>query len=184
MGIREQRVRADIILAKLETIDPHAMLAGGAPRDWSFGREADDLDFYIHLRNLSITDFHKQLYDFGLLREPLYPSDQTIYENYRETSAVRWVVSVRYEGCKLQIVVMHKPVLESVLQHFSLSICNVWYKNQTMRITDAFSRTVEEKTMRQVQEAFGSGYVSKILAKFPDYAFIPLTYDYEKPIPF
>lgn len=179
MYISQQRQIADSVLAKLETIDPHVILAGGAPRDWSFGWLAADLDFYLHLTRLSIADLHKRLYELGLLQDPLYPSDTTIAENYIETSPVRWVVSVVYEGQKVQIVVMHRPVVDSVLEHFSLSICQAWYKSQVMYNTSEFLKTIEEKAIRQLQPAFGVGYVEKIRAKFPDYAFVPLPEEIE-----
>lgn len=174
MSIPQQRLVADSILAKLETIDPHAMLAGGAPRDWSFGYEATDLDFYIHLTTMSIADLHKELFDIGLLQNALYPNDFEIVENYKQASAVRWVVTVGYESQKVQIVVMHHPIAESVLQHFSLSICKIWYKNQTIHTTPEFLKTIEEKVIRQVQPAFNDNYIEKILAKFPDYTFVAL----------
>jgi len=172
MSIPQQKLVADSILTKLETIDPHVILAGGAPRDWSFGNIATDLDFYLHLTTISVVELHIKLYDLGLLQNPLYPSDLTIAENYLETSVVRWVVSVDYEGHKVQIVVMHRPVIESVLTHFSLSIYKIYYKNQIFHTTPEFLKTVEEKVIRQVEPAFGTGYVDKILAVFPDYTFI------------
>lgn len=179
MDITQQKTITDSIITKLETIDPHAILAGGAPRDWWHNREADDLDFYIHLTDLSIADLHKQLFELGLLKNCLYPCDLCIAENYLETSAIRWVVSVVYEGQKVQIVVMHRPVSESVLQHFSLSVCYISYKNGTLYPTPEFMMTIEEKIIRQLQPAFGSGYIDKIKAKFPDYDFVGLSQDIE-----
>lgn len=180
MDIQQQRAIADSILIKLETIDPHAMLAGGAPRDWSFDHEAVDLDFYLHLTTIDVAAFHSKLFCMGLLHDQLYPSELTIAENYLETSAVRWVVSSTYQEQKVQFVVMHKPVVDSVLQHFSLSICQAWYKSQVMYNTSEFLKTIEEKTIRQLQPAFGAGYIDKILAKFPDYSFVGLSQDIEE----
>ena len=48
MKIEDQKAIADELLAKIELIDKNAILAGGAPRDWWAGVEANDLDFYLY----------------------------------------------------------------------------------------------------------------------------------------
>jgi tRNA nucleotidyltransferase/poly(A) polymerase len=44
-----QQSVADSLLARLEAIDPHCIIAGGAPRDWYLGRLANDLDVYLYI---------------------------------------------------------------------------------------------------------------------------------------
>lgn len=37
MTIEQQKATAQSVYEKLKVIDPHCVLAGGAPRDWYFG---------------------------------------------------------------------------------------------------------------------------------------------------
>ena len=171
MTIQKQKQIADYLLSMLDIIDPFCILAGGAPRDWFFNREATDLDIYLCLDRLSIQDMHKQLYNMGLI-----DSSQSFIDddNYIKSDRFKWVLTFYYEGQKVQIMVMYKPVVESVLPHFSLSICKIWYKAGVVHITSEFLKTVEEKIIKQTKTAFGTDYVNKILQKFPDYTFIDM----------
>jgi len=47
--IEAQKTIANTLIHKLEAVDPHVILAGGAPRSWFLGQEARDLDFYVYL---------------------------------------------------------------------------------------------------------------------------------------
>lgn len=51
MTIEEQQKISRKILKSLRQVDPAAVIAGGAPRDWKLGREARDLDFFVHVSN-------------------------------------------------------------------------------------------------------------------------------------
>jgi hypothetical protein len=185
MDIKQQQAIADTILDKLYVIDPHCILAGGAPRDWYFGLPATDLDFYVYLADpCGIRHLYTKLYGLGLVSKEILETITLADYDYSNSDQIKWIISFMYEGQKVQIMIMYKPTFKSVLPHFSLSICHIWYKNKRIRTEGVFDRTVEEKVIRQTQEAFGQGYISKILAKFPDYEFVPLAYDYDKPIPF
>ena len=173
MDIQKQQLIANILLTKLEAIDPFCILAGGAPRDWYFGREATDLDFYLYIGSMSLSELHRRLYDLGLIdNSQADNADFLDNDSYIKSDSFKWILTFYYDKQKVQVMVMHKPVTESVLSHFSLSICRIWYKNQTTYTTPEFLKTVEEKTIKQVQEAFGVGYIDKIRAKFPDYSFV------------
>ena len=180
MDIQKQQLIANILLTKLEAIDPFCILAGGAPRDWYFGREATDLDFYMYIGSMSLSELHRRLYDLGLIdNSQAHSADFIDDDDYIKSDRLKWILTFYYDSQKVQVMVMRKPVIESVLSHFSLSICRIWYKNQTTYFTPEFLKTVEEKTIRQVQEAFGVGYIDKIRAKFPDYGFVGLSQDIE-----
>lgn len=62
--IEFQKDLANKILNDLKIIDPRAYLAGGAPRDWNFGEEANDLDFYYFTQASSIQESSAQLERF------------------------------------------------------------------------------------------------------------------------
>ena len=45
--IINQKEVAKKVFESLTKVDPNCILAGGAPRDWYYGKEARDLDFYF-----------------------------------------------------------------------------------------------------------------------------------------
>lgn len=49
------------VYRKLKIIDPHCLLAGGAPRDWYFNQKCNDLDFYYVSTARTISACRKQL---------------------------------------------------------------------------------------------------------------------------
>lgn len=46
-GIKQEKLLAQNILLRIMTIDPEALVAGGAPRDWEQGRECRDIDIFL-----------------------------------------------------------------------------------------------------------------------------------------
>lgn len=59
--ISEQRDIAVKVLEKLSLVDPNAVLAGGAVRDWRFNLPATDLDFYLRTPNHYSIPLQKEL---------------------------------------------------------------------------------------------------------------------------
>lgn len=166
MDICQQKEIADEILIKLEVLDRYCILAGGAPRDWYFGNLAADLDFYLHVRDNSFIE--QKLYGLGLIPAD-DPNCVRLDDSYWNGVGIEKVVSFTYKNQPIQLVFMHDPTFDSVLSHFSLSICKAWYKKGVLRTDHSFDESVHTKTITQVAPAFGTRYVEKILAKFPDY---------------
>ena len=66
MNITQQQAAAQALLALVKTnISPHAIVAGGAPRDWSLGRKASDIDIFVQVGNLDV-DFELPAVDIEL----------------------------------------------------------------------------------------------------------------------
>ena len=60
--IRYQLQVADLALTLAESIDPSAVIAGGAPRDWAFKRAANDIDIFLSVSpNVRHSDFMIEL---------------------------------------------------------------------------------------------------------------------------
>jgi len=57
--IQKQKEVANFFLNKLEMLDPNIICAGGAPRDWSLGKEASDIDIFMRFPNHSILEIIK-----------------------------------------------------------------------------------------------------------------------------
>lgn len=55
--IKQQQKIAKLLFDVFESMGIHAVLAGGAPRNWHFGFPASDLDFYIELTEIDLKRF-------------------------------------------------------------------------------------------------------------------------------
>lgn len=183
MDIQKQQLVANIFLTKLEAIDPFCILAGGAPRDWFFDREATDLDIYLHVPlNQNLKVFQKRLHAIGITDTVL--SDVFNEDSpYKRNPLVRWVLSFVYDGITVQLIVMTESTFTSVVQYFPLSICKVYWKNGVIRDAGTctqFGVTVAHKAIVKTGEAYSAGgwYIDKIKAKFPDFQYYENMHDF------
>jgi tRNA nucleotidyltransferase/poly(A) polymerase len=93
-----QQSVADALLARLEAIDPHCIIAGGAPRDWYLGRQAKDLDVYLYIpRNSLLRHFKTQLSAIGItnIEQSTLSFNDARYIN---NPLVRWVFNYEKNG--------------------------------------------------------------------------------------
>lgn len=183
MDIQKQQLIADSILTKLEAIDPFCILAGGAPRDWFFAREATDLDIYLHIPlNQNLRVFQKRLNAIGI-RDAVLSDVFNEDSPYKRNPLVRWVLSFVWDGVVVQLIVMTESTFSSVVQYFPLSICKVYWKNGVIR--DAcdytqFGVTVAHKAIVKTGDAYSAGgwYIEKIKTKFPDFKYYETMHDF------
>lgn len=152
MNIYEQKAIADELLERLEIICPHVILAGGAPRDWYFGKEANDLDIYYSLnpQNSEAAD------NFQLSK--VLPEEMTQtkmgFEHtnmdpmYNHMEALRRISYYEYKGMNIQLIRLHKKRdVYQALSNMSCSICRVWYKNGEIHLTQDFKKTINSGVM-------------------------------------
>lgn len=174
-----QKAVADEVLQIIENVDPTAIVAGGAPRDWYFNNLATDIDVFFHFRkDLSTTRIQGILEGLGL---NVYRKNQGdgLPEIYKKNPMLRCVYDLEYGGEQVQLLLMLEPTFKSVINHFPLNICKVWYKHSTIETTQDFLRAVKHRSIVKVSPVYANGdkYVEKIKAKFPDFKY----YDsYEK----
>lgn len=173
MNIKEQMQYADGLLAKLEVVDPYVILAGGAPRDWHMGKEANDLDFYIYSHAMTVATFTQQIFcATGLSVVPTYEKNghnRSVYATMRDLRGI-------YEAqgdMPINIILMDKPgALFTVVDQMSCSICKYYYKKgkvvqsrqakateitKCIGITEGY--TMEDPHIKKMKERFsGEGY--------------------------
>lgn len=168
-----QQDQADEILGKLFLIDPYAICAGGAPRDWHFGKVATDLDFFICPSSyLPSHKVKQQLENVGLTIVATKYAEN-LPDVYKRNPHLGQVFEVEYHGSNVQIMRMHEPTFRSVLPQFPLSICKAWYKNHKIRLDRDFTRGENHKVIVKTNTVYNDehAYVQKILAKFPEYRY-------------
>ena len=176
-----QQSVADALLSKLEAIDPHCIIAGGAPRDWYLGRLAKDLDVYLYVpQNSLLRHFKTQLAAIGITNI----EQSTLSANdarYISNPLVRWVFNYEEGGEKIQLIVMKQSTYTSVVRHFPLSICKVWYKDGKIIPEREFTETVKRKSTVKTGTEYSSDgwYIDKICDRFyPEFSYFELWNDF------
>lgn len=125
-GVLEQQRIASEILDSLHLIDRHAIIAGGAPRDWRRGQEANDIDYYISIDidAEGFSDLANKL--FGITTRRLGNESEGSSEMYSEMTGLKWVREGIYKGQTVQFINMHSS--HTNLEDFSCSVCEYWCK--------------------------------------------------------
>lgn len=126
MGTIENQKRvAKEILEKLSIIDPYAILAGGAPRDWYFDEEAKDLDFYYYTQERTMGASSKQLEFFFPKVIPSLREDGD-WKLYEHMPGLKRVWNTTIEGIPVQFIQMDsEETRRNVVENMDVSICKI-----------------------------------------------------------
>lgn len=121
--IEFQKQLAIKVLNDLKVIDPRAYLAGGAPRDWEFGLEANDLDYYYFTQAQSMTESATQL-------ERFFPkvdmSGEMVAKLYEHMKGLRRIWNTEIGGMKVQFIQINTiEDREKAWERMSVSICKI-----------------------------------------------------------
>ena len=173
MSIEKQKVVADYVLGKFESIDPTCIIAGGAPRDWYFGKEASDIDLFFYFRpDLQMSHIMDALERVGMMEYFLQEkSGESIPEHYKRNPYLSRVFEFHVEGVKVQAMQMLEPTFKSCVGLFPLSICKAWYKNGKISTSKDFDLSMKINSIYITNKLYNDAdsYLQKIKGKFPDY---------------
>lgn len=170
--IAKQKRVADSCLQRLLPIDPNAIVAGGAPRDWYFSKEASDIDLFLYHSVASTTCMKRMLEELGFeITEVKH--GHNIPEWYKLNPNLNAVFETVVNSQKVQIMLMKDITFKSVIPEFPLSICKIWYKNGSIRTEKEFDVSVKLKAIFKTNSIYGEDhvYLKKILDKFPEYTY-------------
>lgn len=172
--IENQKSIADELLALCETLDPTCILAGGAPRDWFFEKEAKDLDIFMYFRpDLSKSKVLRILKKHICDKiEPLDWSDEEGL-NYERNPNIYSVYEFVFKGMKVQLVLLKKPSWD-IVDTFAFNICKAWYKNKRCHYTKDFTKDYTSKTITKTGKLYActEAYTQRIKSKFSDYHYV------------
>lgn len=174
MNIKEQKEISKEVLHKLEIIDPYCILAGGAPRNWFLGKEANDLDFYIYLPNyptMSSTELRFKRAGLELMHID-YKSEA--WKDYGIMEHLFRIYEGEYKGCKIQVMVMTENTFTSVVNDFGVSMCKFWWKGGEVKLTKDSFVSMYNKTL-YIKDDYSAKelHVAKMVEYFPDYKVKP-----------
>lgn len=171
--ITKQKAIADEVLSKLEAIDPFVIVAGGAPRDWWYGKEATDIDVFLHIPADRAQKHMKKQFSALGLNVVSVKTGEFLPDNYKMNPDLVAVFNVAGYDTPVQVMVMRTPTFTSVLPKFALSVCMAWYKDGKIRTDKHFDNSVKHKVIYRRNEVYNNEhqYVKKILGKFPEYKY-------------
>jgi len=141
--IDKQKQIADNVLDILFSIDPYAIVAGGAPRDWFLGNTARDIDVFFYTRpRQAIHDVKAQLESVGFV---ILSSKQAhnLPEHYKKNPLLHCVFDCMVQGVEVQLMLMREPTFRCVVDEFPLSLSKVWYKHEKINTTKDFDISIK-----------------------------------------
>ena len=147
INITLQQAVADNILSKIRLVDPGAILAGGAPRDWYLGYTANDLDFYFCSTGMTAGAVKKQLKAVGIENVEA-SSDFHTTELYSTMEGLVRIWNTEVSGTKVQLIQLDTPQNRwQVVDRMDVSVCKVWYLNGHINLHSDFKLTLASGVM-------------------------------------
>lgn len=157
------------------------ILAGGAPRDWYFGRPASDLDFYMS--NLS-SDFQQVIYKECSAVDTIFEhqsgnKDQvtsmgiSFGGDYECNENIMEIQEVNYKDQTVQLI--EHIDMPCVLTDFVYSICQVkWTPSTGIVTTPVFDLSAKHSIIVKTGNGYANyrKYAAKIRKKFPAFKFV------------
>ena len=169
--IKTQKEFADCLIYKIRAIDPYCIVAGGAPRDWHFCKEATDIDIYIYSNHRNVI-VEKQLTALGFELERLGVNTEESANTYSNPN-ITGVFEILNLQFKAQVIVLNISTFK-LLDTFCLSICKAWYTPERgVNLTTDFKLTEKSGVIFRTGELYNmpEAYLNKIKKKFPDFKY-------------
>jgi hypothetical protein len=150
MNIEDEKLLAKEVLDCLSIICPHAILAGGAPRDWYMGETCNDFDFYFNLDPDSTLGSNEaqlsRVLPEGMVK--IKGKDAHSSPLYKHMSALKRLHYYTYKGREVQLIQLNRlRDVFKVVDNMSCSICMIWWKGGDVKPSGDFMLTYKTKMM-------------------------------------
>lgn len=170
--LTSQKTCAYAALKRLKVVDSQAIVAGGAPRDWLFDRQAKDLDIYVQgIAGETNWQFEERI---ALALESKVV-DITSTNDYLTNldNGVIGVFDVLDCYMPIQVIRCDRAPL-SMLDTFHCSLSRVYAMpsgaDNSLYLTGNWEFNLgKQYKMNMVKKNFDPKYIAKIRAKFPDF---------------
>lgn len=181
MDAEDQQIYAFEVAEILKTfVDKDVVLAGGAPRDWLVGREANDIDVWLRSYNIEGV---KELLCL-MLDGPLEFKDIDLedYQINRDLD-IDHIIEFDYKGVQMQLIFSSGKQLDfnvaHIIRSFDISICKAWMDLDTgeLKAAPEFFEDMMRKRITfytnnrpeaEVQYA-RDNHLQKVMGYFPDF---------------
>ena len=170
--IKKQQAVADRALVMSYLIDPFAIVAGGAPRDWYFNKPAKDIDLFFSVKDhVQIHIINEMLKIAGFEVDSSKAADD-LPDWYNHNPNIRAVFNAQIDDVDVQLILVKDSPFK-VVNQFPLSICKAWYKNGQIQTDKDFNITVKHKSIFKTNTLYaqGNAYLKKVLDKFKDFQY-------------
>lgn len=171
VDVVDQKREAKDLLNKFLLVDPFAMIAGGAPRDWYFDKPANDLDIYLRLPNHNTQALVESLArSVGIVEVKVL--GKTTETSYAELPNLKWVFEGRYNGMKVNLMVMDKGVRGEIVKDFDVAICKTWFDGKECHYHEEFEFCVKTRVCVVHERYTGrEAHVQRMAKRFPQFMF-------------
>ena len=172
----KQQQQANRYIQQLQQIDPLAILAGGAPRDWWFNKPATDLDIFIHpgecgkkpkywkerleskgfkvkeVKTKYCTKQDTSSFAFvnkfvGFVEQIFKPSNY--HAELSMNPYLECVIDLEVEPGEIpvQVMIMNQSVHDCTYTKFPVSVSQIWYRDNKLNPTKDFMVTNKHGVM-------------------------------------
>lgn len=163
MNVEEQKKIANEILVKVKwTIDSEAIIAGGAPRNWSEGKLANDIDLYMRSNCVNTagrlrSQIAKVIFDCHVGDLETYQDVEIGEYTFGVDLEIVKLLGVIYKGIKFQFIILngnkqYSDFKKQIVSHMDIGINRQyvdWYSNhdsQIIKLKEAI-KDEEDKTL-------------------------------------
>lgn len=162
-----QIIAAKRMLSNLRVICPSAVVAGGAPRDWHFGKPAKDIDCYI--TDVKLEQVQNLFKMIGVKIKEVKKGENR--GAYARDNNLELVVDFRYMFLDFQLMLMQGTTISETVDNFPISICKITYDGRFVEPLYEFKVAESAKVLLidNTRYKLDDPYIVKIIKKFPDY---------------
>lgn len=156
--IDKQKQTADKIYGKLKVVDPHCILAGGAPRDWYFNNACNDLDFYFASTASTVSAVRGQLEasfpDVSITLMMDKEGQANTSEMYKTMPFLTRIWEMVIDDTPVQLIQVENGKQWKVVDHMDISICQAWYIGGEVKLHNNFKLTQASDIIFTTQEGY------------------------------
>lgn len=183
MNFAEQQVIVDKVLRRIyKYIDSDAIVAGGAPRNWLFNKEANDIDLYLRSNVKNKFKLLEAILsnDVGVFEKDTKSSFEHL-QNYGGLNVpITSLQGIRVDGVLFQFIFIDPSVKNfrnTVLNHMDIGINRIGYDSWEYIYTEEYRKDVSNKTLtlysscmcaNQLKHCM-TNHLPKMIKYFPEY---------------
>lgn len=172
MDFKEQMKIADKALDMLYPISPSAIVAGGAPLDWYFEKEARDVDIFISVNpSWKPAELRKALTKVGFSSVEIVGPENTDGLSYMLNPNISTVHNCKLDDLDIQIINLNISTYD-IVDKFAFNVNKAWYKKSVV-LEPSCKYGIENKVLIKQGETYADSdaYRTKIRKKFEDFKY-------------
>ncbi|QHR73752.1 nucleotidyltransferase [Escherichia phage alia] len=173
MNIEDQKVRALEVLRMCQLVDPFAIVAGGAVRDWRLEKPAQDIDIYLRMPNHNTLVLVEKFLMLGVGARNVKQLTKQTEHTYAELPHLKWVFEAYYKDLKFNFMIMEEGVRSEIVWNFDVAICLCYWDGQNYVYHPDFDFALKTNICTINHRYTGKeAHVRKMAERFPMFRFV------------